>query len=230
MNTPSSRRPYDQFQSGVTSASPKGRAVPVSSPYDPQLLQSAEVLRSTLIRRRRHYNDPRLERFAREFFADDNMVWAYFFPREVGPSPHQQSFGSVAQLNMKAVWTPLHMVNAAANQAMSMVIVLPHEREFIHLATMVYPCALFHSVRAAVMGGYQRIAVSPDWLTHLRGLFLTDALRSLRREDAAMSDTLRAVLGLPGEGHIHPQQVSRLMSAVHLAHLQTRAVWATSGL
>ncbi|MEO8388007.1 hypothetical protein [Polaromonas sp.] len=197
---------------------------PAAAPYDPRLLASAESLRVALEHRRYHYSDQRLERFALEFFADDNMVWAYFFPREAGPNPHQTSYGTVAQLDMKAVWTPLKVATAAAVRAQSMAIVRPHEREFIHLATLLYPCALFHSVRSAVMGGHQRIAVPPGWLVHMRSQFLADALRTLRHHEPAMARGLGAVLDVPGEGAVNPDQVSRLASAIRLAHLQARAV------
>ena len=195
-----------------------GVGVPVAAPYDPRLLASAESLRVTLEQRRYHYSDPRLERFALEFFADDNMVWAYFFPREAGPNPHQTSYGTVAQLDLKAVWTPLNGATAAAVQAQAMAIVLPDERELVHLATLLYPCALFHCVRSTVMGGHQRIAVPPSWLDQMRSGFLADALRTLRHYDPAMAGCLSAVLDGPGEGAVNPEQVSRLASAVRVWH------------
>jgi len=228
MSTTSSKPARSNSSTTLHSVQCQCGSPPAAAPYDSRLLAAAESLRVTLERRRYHYSDPRLERFALEFFENDNMVWAYFFPREAGPSPHQTSFGTVAQLDMKAEWTPLEVAMAAATQARSMAIVRPHEREFVHLATLLYPCALFHSVRSAVMGGYQRIAVSPDWLVYLRNQFLTDALRTLRRHDTAVADTLNAVLGLPGEGDIDSGQVSRLTSAVRLAHLQTQAIWSAA--
>lgn len=192
---------------------------PIAAPYDPRLLASAESLRVTLEQRRYHYSDQRLERFALEFFADDNMVWAYYFPREAGPNPHQTAYGTVAQLDMKAVWTPLNGATAAAVRAQAMPIVQPHERELVHLATLLYPCALFHSVRSTVMGGHLRIAVPPSWLVQMRSGFLADALRTLRHHDPAMARSLSAVLDVPGEGAVNPEQVSRLASAVRLAQL-----------
>ncbi|MGH6639671.1 MAG: hypothetical protein ACREBY_13855 [Polaromonas sp.] len=236
MNTPFPRRDTAvsraQFNPTVRAAD----ATPVALPHDAQLLAPAEFLRITLERRRHHYSDPNLERFALQLFTDDNLVRAYFFPRAVtsgasdSPNRHYQPIAPVSQLNMKTVWTPLEVATVAADQAQSLAMVLPHEREFIHLATLVYPCALFHCVRSNAMGGYERIAPSPDWLVHLRGLFVADALHSLRSHEPAMADTLSAVLGLPGEGDTHPEQVARLASAVRLAHLQTRAIWSTSQL
>ncbi|MGH6637341.1 MAG: hypothetical protein ACREBY_01915 [Polaromonas sp.] len=234
MNTPFPRRDTEASRAQFNPAVRRADATPVALPYDAQLLAPAELLRITLERRRHHYSDPHLERFALQLFADDNLVWAYFFPRAVtsgssgSPNRHYQPIAPVSQLDMKTVWTPLEVATAAADQARSLALVLPHEREFIHLATLVFPCALFHCVRSTVMGGYDRIAPSPDWLIHMRGLFVAEALHTLRSQEPAMADTLSAVLGLPGEGDTHPEQVSRLASAVRLTHLQTQAIWATS--
>ena len=236
MNTPSHRHSSPLSRAQVNAAACQPGTAPIGLPYPAELLAPAEFLRVTLERRRHHYSDPNLERFALQLFTDDNLVWAYFFPRAVtsgssgSPTLHYQPIAPVAQLDMKTVWTPLEVATAAADQARSLALVLPHEREFIHLVTLVYPCALFHCVRSTAMGGYDRIAPSPDWLVHLRGLFVADALHTLRSQEPAMADTLTAVLGIPGQGNTDPNLVARLASAVRLAHLQTQAIWSTSRL
>ncbi|MFS2033423.1 hypothetical protein ACEN8I_05280 [Polaromonas sp. CT11-55] len=179
--------------------------------------------RNRLERLRPHYSDPTLNKFARQVFSDDSAVSAYFFPRLASDV---QNYAVIAPQAKTAAWVPLEVALAAAGAAQSAALVQPHERELVHLAAFVYPCGLFHCARVAVIEGYKRMPLDGDWVRILRGLFLEDALRTLRTWHASKADTLSAVLGLDGEGDVNEEQVARLASVVHLAHLKTNAIWA----
>jgi len=180
-------------------------------------------LRNRLERLRHHYSDPMLDEFVRQALGDDSVVSAYFFPRLAS---EVRDYAVIAPQARTAAWMPVEVALAAATSARSAALVQPHERELVHLAAFVYPCGLFHCARVAAIKGYERMPLDGDWTRILRGLFLEDALRTLRTWHAAKADTLSAILGLDGEGDINEEQIARLASVVRLAHLKTTAIWA----
>jgi hypothetical protein len=186
-----------------------------------------ENLSETQLRRLRAYAARRsplrafseLDYFLGSFFAEQEVIVAYFRPTRV-PS----AFGDRRLVQV----LPIDYAAAAADRALRMEFLLPHERALAWAAALVYPCALFHAadpnmqVRRGMVA--DRVALR-SW----RNRLTSDAMRELRLRNRALAETFAAALDLTTADDCDPEQLARICSSVRLASLQLEALWGGGG-
>lgn len=172
------------------------------------------------------YGVPMAAAFVRSVFADPQMIEAYLCPKPMLAIEHAVESTEPGDL---PAWIPFEVASQAARQATAMRLVQRFERGLTHVATMLYPCGLFHAARIAQFSG----AYGPtkpldfDQVARLRQLLLEDPLRQLKARHIAVGNTLAAVLGQSYDVQdVDTEQVARVRSAVLLANLKVTAIWA----
>lgn len=159
-----------------------------------------------------------LDQFLCDLFAQDDVLTAYFRPTELYIP---QTTGA----RLKTV-LPFDAALAAATRAGAMPALFPHERRLASLASLVYPCAVFHAAdpalrsmtRSGPKGREQDLAL-------LRQVLIEEPLRSLRRTNTVMAHTLAAALGANPADECEPHQLARLVSSVKLATVGIDQLW-----
>jgi hypothetical protein len=172
------------------------------------------------------YGVPMAAAFVRAAFADPQMVEAYLCPKPMPAIEHAEASTEPGDL---PAWIPFEAASLAARQATAMRLVQPFERGLTHVATMLYPCGLFHGARIASLNEAQGPTKPFDFdqVARLRQLLLEDPLRQLKAQHIAVGNTLAAVLGQPYDVQdVDTEQVARVSSAVLLANLKVTAIWA----
>lgn len=184
------------------------------------LPSDVDFLRQRLHGQRPQFGDPAVEQFVQQVFASDELVEAYFFPKVLGsgssgPGTHQQP----------QVLIPFEVASRAARRAEQMALVQPFERRLTYLATLLYPCGLFHCAHPALQ---QATGLTDLDRARVRGVshfLLEHALRKLRCHHLELAETLSAVLGFGDDGHCNAEQVGRIATAVYLPNLRVTELW-----
>lgn len=157
-----------------------------------------------------------LELFLWELFVDDQVVLAYFRPTALQLS---------ASSRIAAKTLPFEHAVRAADRAASLGSLPPHERMLAWVAAFVWPCGIFYENKPAANAARRTEALF-DTRDATRACLLERALRQLRQRDAALGQTLAAVLDAAGSDSADADQLARVASAVYLGCLEIQRLWA----
>jgi hypothetical protein len=194
---------------------------PVSE--DPLRLHPSRVqtLRAQLHELREPMDDPRLEQFVENVFADDLMVECYFQPRVIRSRTLPLYQWEEEQL-------PLDAALRAARQARGAAILADGlERQVAYAAALVYPCGLFNCLHPWVVHTTGRTGMTFEWTRQVTADLLDWPLHLLRLDLQDMGETLSAVFEQGIENDADPAQVGRIGAAVWAANRRVKELWAT---
>jgi hypothetical protein len=159
-----------------------------------------------------------LEAFISELFLAPEVVAAYFRPVTVHNPANQRE--PVHQV------LPFELATAAAIRAAGMPGLAAHERAMAWVAAYTYPSGIFAaaepSMRALADAGRMH---KLDDEQMLRAVLLRDALRRLRSRNAALGNTLAALMDCGAEDDCDSEQVARLAAAVRVSVLGIKRMW-----
>lgn len=147
-----------------------------------------------------------LDKFLQSVLADEELLRGYFYMHTVLVGSDREGYEQVS-------FYPVSMAVRAAVRASESPFVLPHEKDLAYLATLLYPCGLYHLIHP-VFGPRTKTVPTLTNAKKQTATLLEDALRGLRKNYPAMGQTMAAVLGAREAENLNESQVKRLQSAV----------------
>ena len=164
-------------------------------------------------------DDPALERFVQNAFADDFVVEAYFQPRALWSPALPLHQRGLAQLPWDAALLAAHRASCMA------IVTQPHERELAYAGALLFASGLFHGLHPWVVKDTGTGDVGNGRADGVRAYLLEDSLRQLRRDNTAMGHTLGEVFSQGLHDDLDPEQVGRIGTAVWIAHRRIAELW-----
>jgi len=180
-------------------------------------------LRQTLHQQCPRFIDGALIRFVHQAFAMDEVVEAYFWPRQPEPKDYERSG------LQPRVLIPFEEARRAAGQAQQMAVLqslTPFSRHLAALASLLYPCGWFLHAHPAFRFPQPDFQPSRVYVKKLGFVVLERALQELRLVHQGISDTLATALGYRTEEGLNVDVNSHLATAVYLSNLRVMALWS----
>lgn len=183
---------------------------------------AVESLRQTLLREIGPLTMPALSCFVQTFFADDLIVESYFRPL-VRQGRVGRAFAHGGQRLEALPWREAQRA-AGKSRRLNALDPYPHEKEFVGVASWVFPVGLF-------LLSHPSVKVQAGELCNLRqarrvtAKAVRHAINAMHGQSAPHARVMNALIG---QGHYEacqPSQLSRLGTALHLSQLHLNELW-----
>ncbi len=201
------------------------------------------TLRQCLLALMPQESDPALLKVAGDVLTDDTLVTSYFFPKVLGVLPPANRFAATSN---SPFWIPAVQLGRAITRAraLSQPVLKPDEWPLTCLAILLEPCGILHCASFRALADLPALPMGSEQFDVARYLLLDRPLRQLRMQHPGIAGTLAAVWGLSNRqdhaGHhncgdcddcvdcdgFSPAQAARVGSAVFLASLRMKGLWA----